>query len=627
VEILAGGTNANTNPVSLTELLATDFEAAMTVTVAAVPTTISARQMLANPANVQMWIQGDICSEFLIRDLGANINNQLNVQYRVRMYRGYGGIRVDTVVENTWCNYRGNLTYDFSLAFGQASPTEVFAKTAFTHNYCARWRKVLWQGSEPSTIQVKHDLRYLIRTKLIGRYDTSLVVPESTISSEYSKWLLTNHDIMGNGIIYRIMGDVAGRQDIGLLPTWAARYLLTMDNRMREITVNAGEMSGSAPIHFRESDPARSFYGRIVTIDDRPTIWLNWWNYDGTYSADRMPAPVGSTSTSWDPDGAHQPSLAYVPYLVTGDYYFLEEMWFWSSWNLASSNWEYRQRTKGIVLGQTRGIAWAVRNIADAANLSPDGAPEKAYLIDKINYNIAYWQTTYVNGNYPAIRFLRTQYNGPGDSPDSSLDTTCHYYTSTWMDDFVLLMVAHLKDIGFGGGPMTDWLGESIINRFSHPDFNWFRGAPYHMPTHGKDPITGVVSKYATWKEVNDAYKDNVGPSDFVNPDYPYNYTYIARGALSRAVHLAKGRVTWEWLDSHLYSKSELNKDPTWAFVPPKTGDIDEDDYVDVVDLLWFVDAFGSLSGDANYNAACDFNGDAMVDVVDLLTFVENWNI
>ena len=53
--------------------------------------------------------------------------------------------------------------------------------------------------------------------------------------------------------------------------------------------------------------------------------------------------------------------------------------------------------------------------------------------------------------------------------------------------------------------------------------------------------------------------------------------------------------------------------------------DVDKDGYVDVVDLLYFVDAFGSITGDPNYDAACDFSGDGSVDVVDLLMLVENF--
>ncbi len=51
-------------------------------------------------------------------------------------------------------------------------------------------------------------------------------------------------------------------------------------------------------------------------------------------------------------------------------------------------------------------------------------------------------------------------------------------------------------------------------------------------------------------------------------------------------------------------------------------GDVNEDLSVDVIDLLYLVDAFGTVSGDSNYNPACDFNDDGSVDVLDLLDMV-----
>jgi hypothetical protein len=53
--------------------------------------------------------------------------------------------------------------------------------------------------------------------------------------------------------------------------------------------------------------------------------------------------------------------------------------------------------------------------------------------------------------------------------------------------------------------------------------------------------------------------------------------------------------------------------------------DVNRDASVDVVDLLYLVDAFGSVEGDATYDARCDFNADGSVDVVDLLYMVENF--
>jgi hypothetical protein len=55
------------------------------------------------------------------------------------------------------------------------------------------------------------------------------------------------------------------------------------------------------------------------------------------------------------------------------------------------------------------------------------------------------------------------------------------------------------------------------------------------------------------------------------------------------------------------------------------TGDSNQDGYVDVVDLLTLVYAFGTYAGDPTYDATCDFNHDGAVDVVDLLDIVYNF--
>jgi hypothetical protein len=61
------------------------------------------------------------------------------------------------------------------------------------------------------------------------------------------------------------------------------------------------------------------------------------------------------------------------------------------------------------------------------------------------------------------------------------------------------------------------------------------------------------------------------------------------------------------------------------ALAPGRPGDINLDGTCDVVDLLYLVDGFGSLEGDANYDPAADFNCDDAVDVVDLLYIVERF--
>ena len=54
-------------------------------------------------------------------------------------------------------------------------------------------------------------------------------------------------------------------------------------------------------------------------------------------------------------------------------------------------------------------------------------------------------------------------------------------------------------------------------------------------------------------------------------------------------------------------------------------GDVDGDGHVDVLDLLYLVDAFGSSGGDPNYDITCDFNSDGSVDVAHLLVLVDRF--
>jgi hypothetical protein len=54
-------------------------------------------------------------------------------------------------------------------------------------------------------------------------------------------------------------------------------------------------------------------------------------------------------------------------------------------------------------------------------------------------------------------------------------------------------------------------------------------------------------------------------------------------------------------------------------------GDINGDKSVDVEDLLWLVECFGSYRGEAAFDQEPDLNFDGMVDVVDLLILVENF--
>ena len=651
IDILNGGTNANSSFLTQAQLEASDFNASVNFsnfTNSGTNGSVTARQLLTNAGTTDYWMKGDVASEFLIRDQSTSVNSQLNVQYNVRKYAGWNGYRVDSIVENTRTDARGILKYDVDLQLGQSNPTSVLSETALKHNHDSRWHQVEWFGDKPPEVEVHYDVDYLASTGAIPQYDTSLTVPESKIASEYASWQASDHGLVDGrattginntkrGLINPHFGATGGRQEIGLQPTWNARYLLSMDNRLKEIMLNQADISSSVPIHLRESNPTKSAVGNPITMDDRPTLFYRAPHQVNAATAADKVTNVGAvenwdwdgcteTSACWDAEGAHQASFAYLPYLITGDQFYKEEMYFWASWDLMRTNPGFRgpawpspdYGTKGWLSDQSRGEAWTVRNISDAAFLAPDADSEQAYFTEKTNNILDQWVDEYItNGNFPAAAYWFRQ--SAAERADPLLDPNVTYYTSPWMDDFVLLVLDQMKDKGFDTDQLVDFLGKSIVERFGNPDVNGYRRAPYHLPVEISDG-NGGHTVLATWQEINDAYVDNTGPTAFPNEnkypyeytegDYPYSYNFIARAALGQVLHLPGAQEAYDWLDSEIESKDRLNEDPTWAFIAaiaPTFGDFDADGDIDGDDI----DALAAAAGSTDLTF--DLDGDGVV--------------
>ena len=88
------------------------------------------------------------------------------------------------------------------------------------------------------------------------------------------------------------------------------------------------------------------------------------------------------SGTGWGPDINHYPALSYVPYLLTGDLYHLEELQFVAAWSVARFRYNRSQGFgQQFWIGQARGFAWGLRHLFQAAYLSPADGTE--YLLPK----------------------------------------------------------------------------------------------------------------------------------------------------------------------------------------------------------------------------------------------------
>jgi len=476
VTLHASGSNAAGATVGLAELLATNFDTVVSLNVGGTVYTASARDLLQS-ASTDSWLSGPLVSEWLVAGplatAGGAEHAHLVARFHVRAYSGLESVRVSVTVENNWARVSGprNIGYDATVTVqGRGS---VLSQSNVTHYRQARWRRVFWWGVEPS-VEVAHDTGYMERMGVIPTYDPRLSVPESVLAGMDSRWNGGITQLMAEGLISTYMPAGGGRPDIAPLPRWTARYLMTQDARAKESVLGTSEQAGSFGIHYRDQNT-----GLPISLDTYPNMTI--MGEGGVF-----PSCGGNCSTPYTPDVAHQPSLSFVPYLVTGDFYHLEELLFWANWNLFY--WGNHGGSQGLlVYDQIRAQAWGLRTLGHAAYIMPDDHPLKAYFLGKLANNLTWYDSNYSNSPPTPLGYLL-------NSPEINLDNTI----STWMDDFFTWTVGHLANLGFSNAQaIFEYKAKFPVGRMTDPGYCWILAPTYW--TRARDQSTG--QPYMNWAD------------------------------------------------------------------------------------------------------------------------------
>ncbi|WP_229425470.1 hypothetical protein [Massilia sp. Se16.2.3] len=392
----------------------------------------------------------------------------LAARFAVRWYRGTDKARVDVAVENDWAYEPdpGNITYDVTLS---VDGKPVYAKQNLTHFHHARWRMLAWSGQAPN-VHLRHDTAYLIASRALPNYDQSVQVSSSAMDA---KWNGPKTEPMGVGQASPAMPNTGGRHDLGILPGWAAIYLLGMDARAKEITLATADLAGSWSTHYRDK---RS--GLPVSLADYPYMTLLGGKRDthnpktGKLEA-FPPCPREACKSPYKADSAHQPGFAYLPYLVTGDHYYLEELQFWAMYNVFASNPGYRKNNRGLLAPhQVRGQAWSLRTLGEAAYITPDGHPLKRDLLAILDSNLDWYNSEY-SAN-PQANKLGVIVNGPAVIYKKKTAV------APWQDDFFTAAVGHLAELGFKDAePLLKYKARFPLERMVGEGACWLAAANY----------------------------------------------------------------------------------------------------------------------------------------------------
>jgi hypothetical protein len=462
-------------PASRQALLDAGFTASASAVIGGQAWTASADKLLRQKPEV--WLDGPLVTEWLVsaplrNEQGAE-HPRLSARFAVRWYRALGKARVDVTIENAWAYQEAprNETYDAHVLVGGK---EVYAKTGLVHYNQARWRKTFWWGEVPA-VHVRHDSAYLIASRALPNYDRSVSISSRALADLGAEWTGAKTEPMGIGMAVAYMPTTGGRNDIGLLPGWGALYLLSMDKRAKQATLGTADQAGSWSMHYRDRRT-----GRPVSLIDYP--YMTIVGHPGDTRNPKTgklemfpPCPGDACKTPYTHDIPHQASFAYLPYLVTGDVYYLEELEFWAMYDVFNSNPGYRDNIKGLLRSeQVRGQAWGLRTLGEAAYIVPDGDALKADFRRILKSNLDWYNAEYTdNRNANKLGFIANGYaivyeKGTGLAP--------------WQDDFFTAAVGHLAELGFSDAArLLAWKAAFPVQRMTAPGTCWVNGAIYAL--------------------------------------------------------------------------------------------------------------------------------------------------
>lgn len=491
---------------------------------ASVTLKIADRLFVANlPTSLtDSWLRGPLASEGRVVVIPGG-HPFLRVIYDVRSYAG-GGHRVDVTVENCLdVSSADEVTYNVSI---EVAGVNVFTKAGVNHRYLARWRKVFTTGGLREST-VTPEFSTAVAARALPAFLPSVASPARPINDKSPEF-----GILGFGALTLPMNAHGGRPELAPYPDWTAQYLVHKKPDQRAFVMRHGELAGSWGIHVRDLD------GSMPTIDKYPYYWLDprWRNetpLQGPRNVRRGPGGNFVIAGQAEPgDIAHQPSLAFVPYLVTGDRFFADETAFWANFCLIGSyaNDHNRRGKEGLLIGnEVRGIGWGLRNLGDAAAYLPDRDPMKRYLAAKVLNNLAYLE------NYgQTFQSGRLQTLFPSRRPE---DENPRYQPYMWISLWEQTYLAWALDRVMQQGQVTPAhnfanAGTSIRNRIARLQLSLFtnpqwpkdheKQAPYLLAagTWAKGPRSTITyfQSLAEMKAATFAVAEPGKSPDFVRP-------------------------------------------------------------------------------------------------------------
>jgi hypothetical protein len=349
-----------------------------------------------------------------------------------------------------------------------------------------------WTGTDPA-ITPKHDRAYLTATKLVPNYGWTS--PSAATLNGLTQGYTPN-TLAGVNSSMGTAGSSAA-----LIPTHQAFYITTGgDARAYRAAVVHGMSGGSWSTHYRDEST-----NEPIKFGSYPDASLQ----GGTPSI-----PSGTGGENGTPVTTHQPSYGYLPFLITGRWWFLEESAFWATYNYlkatvlqrrgptSGTGTPYYAATGAAGIADTRngtyanrGAHWTLRTLAQTFALCPSGHATYADWKTAWETNAAFYQATFVDGTHSSGWVSPQGFLGDYSSGGGSLYGTPNgdnsWWGAAWMSNFGAQTWGFASDIGLGQSPasLTSHIAvrnhaykQTVTRAGDGTSYNWRRFGVYSYP-------------------------------------------------------------------------------------------------------------------------------------------------
>ena len=277
------------------------------------------------------------------------------------------------------------------------------------------------------------------------------------------------------------MGMTGGRADIGTVTGWQAEWMCLQGAEMLRTIIVQGE--AAFPWRFRDTTTGAIF----DAIKQYPKASLFW----GSGPAGD-PQLYHGTGKHPGLDAAHCPSCYYVPYLLTGDPYFLELLHGETMYCFMEIG-----RNPQTVVGseQIRGVAWSLRNLFHCAVATPDEVPPwilpRSIFVDELERQRTLLEARQSDG-YPYRQFAH------------NIDSYGRWEMAWWQHDYATSIIAWISMHDDRWSQQRDYMVQGIDGR-SDPNSGWCPGYPtsYWTNTTAKFDWAPELS-FTSWAEAWD---------------------------------------------------------------------------------------------------------------------------